>query len=184
MKKITMLFAAVIIMAGFSINVMAQTGTSSTVAATAAGAKLVIPMTLTQTSPLHFGTINIMALAGGTVVLPSNSTTRTFPLGGVSASAVAPLATNAAYTVAGTMNTTYALTLPATITVTETVGNSVTMTISDLTARFNGAGSDAITSTLSGSGTGSFTVGGTLTVPATATGGIYAGSFPVTVDYN
>ena len=182
MKKITMLFAAVIIMAGFSINVMAQT--SATVSATAAGAKLVVPMTLTQISPLHFGTINVLTGAGGTVTLPSNSTEREF-VNGVAASTVAPLATNARYTVAGTRSTTYALTLPSTITVTRT--GAGTMTVSTLLARFtNSGGADAVVSTLDADGVDAFTVGGTLTVPVTANApsGVYSGTFAVTVDYN
>ena len=167
-------------MAGFSTTAMAQT--SATVAATAVGAKLIVPMTLTQTAPLHFGSITLLDATGGTVVLPSNSATRSFT-GKVSASTITPVATNAAYNVTGTMNVTYALTLPATVVVTETLGDAV-MTISTMTARFNGAAADAVVSTLSATGTDNFTVGGTLTVDAAQTGGIYAGTFPVTVDYN
>jgi len=181
MKKVIMLFAAVVMIAGVTTSLMAQT--SATVGATSAGAKLIVPMTLTQTSPLHFGTINVLSGAGGTVELPSNSTTRIFSAG-VAASTVAPVAKNAAYNVTGTKNVTYALTLPATITVTETLGTAATMTIDALTARFNGAVADAITSTLSAAGTDSFTVGGTLTVDPSQVAGIYAGTFPVTVDYN
>jgi len=180
MKKI-ILFVAVIMMAGFSITAMAQT--SAKVDATPAGAKLIVPMTLTETSPLHFGTINILTGTGGTVQLPSNSTTRVFSAG-VAESTVAPLATNAAYDVKGTMNVTYALTLPAKITVTETKGATAVMEISALKARFNGAGADSTTSTLSATGTDNFTVGGTLTVTAAQIGGIYAGTFIVSVDYN
>jgi hypothetical protein len=58
------------------------------------------------------------------------------------------------------------------------------MTISGLVARFNGAGADAIVSTLSASGTDNFTLGGTLTVLANQVAGVYAGTFDVTVDYN
>jgi len=180
MKKIILLFA-VVMMAAFTTTAMAQT--SATVGATAAGSKLIVPMTLTQTSPLHFGTINLLLGAGGTVELPSNSTTRVISTG-LAASSIAPLATNAAYNVTGSNNATYALTLPATVVVTETVGATATMTISALTARFNGAATDAVTSTLSSTGTDNFTVGGTLTVAAAQVGGIYAGTFPVTVDYN
>ena len=61
---------------------------------------------------------------------------------------------------------------------------TATMTISALTAHFNGASADAITSTLSGSGTDNFTVGGTLTIATSQLPGIYAGAFNVTVDYN
>ena len=58
------------------------------------------------------------------------------------------------------------------------------MTIGDLVARFNGAGADAVTGTLSADGNDSFTVGGTLTVAAAQTAGEYAGTFNVTVAYN
>jgi len=182
MKKVVLYFGMLVVsMALFTSTLMAQT--SATVDETAAGAKLIVPMTLTETSPLHFGTINLLAGTGGTIQLPSNSTTRVFSAG-VVASTVAPLATNAAYNVTGTMNATYALTLPATIVVTETVGATAVMTISALTARFNLAAADAVVSTLSATGTDNFTVGGTLTVAAAQIGGIYAGTFPVTVDYN
>jgi len=181
MKKSLILFAAIVMLAGLTTKVMAQTG--ATVTGTTAGAKLIVPMTLIQDAPLHFGTINIQTGVGGTCVLPSNSTTRSFSAG-LLASTVAPVATNAAYHVTGTMNATYALTLPATITVTETVGATATMTIGTLKARFNGQGADAIVSTLSATGTDSFTVGGTLTVAAAQVAGIYAGSFDVSVDYN
>jgi hypothetical protein len=181
MRKLKLLLSAIILVAGFTGTVMAQT--SATVAATSAGAKLIVPMTLTETAPLHFGTINVLAGTGGTCLLPSNSTTRVFSAG-LAASAVAPVATNAAYNVTGTINATYALTLPGTITVTETVGAVATMTISSLTARFNGAGADAIVSTMSATGTDSFTLGGTLTVAPAQVAGIYAGTFSVMVDYN
>jgi hypothetical protein len=181
MRKSTNLLAAVFMMAVFSGSVLAQT--SSTVAATSAGAKLIVPMTLTETAPLHFGTINGLLGAGGTCTLPSNSTVRVFSAG-LAASAVAPLATNAAYNVTGTMNATYALTLPASITVTETVASVATMDITSLTARFNGALADDVVSTLSATGTDSFTLGGTLTVAPGQVAGIYAGTFAVSVDYN
>jgi hypothetical protein len=75
---------------------------------------------------------------------------------------VSTLATNVTYDVTRTKNLTYALTLPNTITVTETLGTA-TITISLLKTRFDGAGTDAVTSTLSSTGTDSFTLGGTLT---------------------
>lgn len=181
MKRTLLIILTIVMIASFSSKVMAQT--SATVSNTAAGVKLIVPMTLIQDAPLHFGTINVLLGAGGTCTLPSNSTTRTFSAG-LAASTVAPVATNAAYHVTGTMNATYALTLPSTVTVTETVGATATMNITLLKARFNGAGSDAVVSTLSGTGTDSFTLGGTLTVPAAQIGGIYAGTFSVSVDYN
>ena len=185
MKKSFLLFAAIAMSVSFSTAVMAQT--SATVTGTAAGAVLVKVMTLSQATPLHFGSIVLVSNAGGTVVLPSNSTTRDFT-GGVATSLATPLATNAAYNVTGTFSETYALTLPATTTVTHTlVGLETGLNTMDITlmkARFNGAGSDATTSTLSTAGTDNFTVGGTLTVGAAQLGGIYAGLFNVSVDYN
>ncbi|MEI6679115.1 MAG: DUF4402 domain-containing protein [Mariniphaga sp.] len=180
MKKSFLLFAAIVMILSFSTNVMAQT--SAKVSGTTAGAQLIVPMTLTETSPLHFGTINLLAAAGGDVIL-STAGVRSFDAG-LAASLVAPLATNAAYNVTGTYNETYALTLPPTIEVKETVGGTATMTISALKAKFNATGADAVTSTLNGSGAGNFKVGGTLTVAASQLGGIYAGTFDVSVDYN
>jgi hypothetical protein len=180
MKKFTLL--AIIMIAGFTSNLRAQTSASQT---TNAGAVLITAMSLTQTSPLHFGSNVLTSAAGGTVVLPSNTTTRTYT-SGVATSAATPIATNAAYNVTGTARETYALTLPVTTTVTHTSATAglITMDITSMTARFLGAGADAVTSTLSATGTDSFTLGGTLTVGASQVGGVYAGTFNVSVDYN
>jgi hypothetical protein len=43
---------------------------------------------------------------------------------------------------------------------------------------------EAVTGTLDASGADSFTLGGTLTVLENQVGGIYAGTFDVTIDYN
>ena len=185
MKKSILIFLAIVMVVGFSNKVMAQVSNTKATETTAAGAVLITAMGLVETAPMHFGSNVLTDALGGTVVLPSNSTTRTYT-GGVAASAATPVATNAAYTVTGTGLETYAVTLPATTTVTHTtVASGVyTMDITLMTARFNGAGSDAITSALAADGTDSFTLGGTLTVQANQVGGIYAGTFDVTIDYN
>lgn len=182
MKRSFIILAVIALMLGYSASAVAQTSASEE---TNAGAVLIVAMTLTETAPLHFGSIVLTTTAGGTVVLPSNSTTRSFT-GGVATSAATPVATNAAYNVTGTGLETYALTLPASTTVTHTtVGAGVnTMTITLMKARFNGAGADAVTSTLASNGTDSFTLGGTLTVQENQVGGIYAGTFNVSIDYN
>jgi hypothetical protein len=182
MKKSLILIAAVVTMAGFSTSVFAQTNTSAT-ENTSVGAQLIVPMTISEDAPMHFGTIVLRTSAGGTVVLPSNSTTRQFT-GGCEASAINPQPSNAAYHVTGTMNEAYALTLPASVTVKETVGNVAQMQITNWKARFLGASADAVTSTLASDGTDSFTLGATLNVAAGQIGGIYVGTFDVTVDYN
>jgi len=182
MKKI-ILFAAVVLMAGFSTTAMAADVTSKSLTVDA-GAQLIVPMTLVQGTPLHFGTINLLAGAAGTVIL-NTAGVRSFT--GVAESLVIPHATNATFTVGGTKNETYALTLPETITVTESGVGATTMTISALTVKFGTAAEKtavAATSVLSDTGADSFIVGGTLTVTVAQAGGIYAGTFPVTVDYN
>lgn len=183
MKKSLILFAAIVMIAGLTTKVMAQS--TSKTENTNAGAVLIVAMGLTETAPLHFGSMVLTNALGGTCVLASTLATRSFA-GGVATSAANPVATNAAYNVTGTGLETYALTLPATTTVTHTsvAAGVYTMDITDMKARFNGAGADAITSALTSGGTDSFTVGGTLTIAAAQVAGIYAGTFNVSVDYN
>jgi|SRR5665647_96117 len=185
MKKTLMIFVAIVMMAGFSTTVMAQTSATAT---TSGGAVLIVPMTIAQDAPLHFGSITILStLAANTVILPSNSISREFSTGVSAAGVSSNPATNAAYHVTGTYNETYALTLPAdgTTTLTEVGGtNAATMTVTGFKARFNGAVADATTSALSATGTDNFTVGATLNLAIAQTGGVYAGTFPVSVDYN
>ncbi len=182
MKKSILTLLAIVLIAGLAGNLQAQTSASES---TNAGAVLIVAMTITETSPLHFGSVQLTGTTGGTVVLPSNSTNRTFT-GDCAASTATPTATNAAYNVTGTALETYALTLPATTEVTHgTAGAGLrTMNITLMKARFSGAGADAVTSTLAANGTDSFTLGGTLTVGANQVAGVYSGSFNVSIDYN
>ncbi len=183
MKKTIMIISAIVLMAGFTSSAIAQT---SATANANAGARLVVPMSITKNADLDFGTINVLAGLGGTVTLPANSTTREFSAG-VATSSVGDPASNAAYSVTGTANSTYALTLPSTIPVAKT-DNGITgsMTISALTVHFNSADGDAVlkTSKLGTDGTDNFTLGGVLTIEANQVAGDYAGTFDVAVDYN
>jgi len=175
MKKTILLIALIVMMTGFTSRIFAQ----ATVTGTTAGAVIVTPISLTETAVLHFGTMSVLAATPGTCVL-STQGVRT-ATGGVNLSAAAPTSTNAAYNVGGNGLATYAITLPATITVTSGGNN---MTINNLLARTASAGADGLTGTLTGGGTDSFTVGGTLVVPAAQPTGAYAGTFDVTVAYN
>lgn len=175
MKKILMSIAVIILMTGLAGKAFAQATEN-----TAAGAVIITPITISETSALHFGVMAVLAGTPGTCVL-STQGVRT-ATGGVNLSAQAPAAANAAYDVTGAVSTTYAITLPATITVND--GATHTMTIGTLLARTASAGSDGLTGTLDGSGNDSFTVGGTLSVPAAQTAGVYSGTFDVTIAYN
>lgn len=176
-------FFVLFMIAGFSIHVNAQS--VGTVSATAANANLLVAMSLSQEAPLNFGSSLLANTAGGTVILPSNSTTRGYT-GGVANSAATPIPTIAAYNVNGTGLETYVLVLPALTTVSHTsISSGInTMDITAMTARFNGEDADATTSTLAANGTDSFTLGGTLTVQENQIGGQYSGTFQVSVDYN
>lgn len=178
MKKNIFILVLIFITIGLTHKSLAQT--TAAIASTNVQAKLIVPLSITETSSLHFGTINILGGEAGTVVLPADSTDRIFS--GVVGSAVAPLASNAAYTVAGTKNVSYGVSLPTSITVMESGGDA--MTITNLKARFNAATDDGTTSTLNVNGTDSFKLGGTLMVTANQIPGIYTGSFNVSVDYN
>ncbi len=167
----------------FSASLMAQT--SSATENTAAGAVLITAMGISETAPMHFGSNLLVDATGGTVVLPSNSTTRSYGSAGVVASSATPVATNAAYSVTGTGLETYAITLPTTTTVTTDGGGAnKTMDITSMLAYVASESANAVTGTLDASGDDSFTLGGTLTVQANQVGGVYAGTFDVTVDYN
>ncbi|NVN93912.1 MAG: DUF4402 domain-containing protein [Bacteroidetes bacterium] len=174
MKKTIIIIVAIII-SGFSANVMAQATKNTT-----AGAKIVAPITITETSSLNFGTMAVLASTAGTCVL-STQGVRT-ATGGVNLSAQTPIAANAAYTVGGAISTTYAITLPSSITVSDL--STHTMTINSLLARTASAGTNGLTGTLSGTGTDSFTIGGTLNVAAAQVAAVYSGTFNVTVAYN
>jgi len=175
MKK-TIIIIALIIMAGFSANIMAQATKNTT-----AGAKIVAPISITETSALHFGTMAVLAGTPGTCVL-STQGVRT-ATGGVNLSAQTPIAANAAYNVGGAISTTYAITLPSTITVSNGTP-AQDMTINTLLARTASAGTNGLTGTLNGSGADSFTIGGTLNVAAAQPAALYNGTFNVTIAYN
>lgn len=174
------IFILVLIFINVCLTLKSTAQTTAAIASTNVQAKLIVPLSITETSSLHFGTINILGGEAGTVVLPPDSTTRIFD--GVVGSAVAPLATNAAYTVSGTKNVSYGVSLPSSITVIEAGGDA--MTITNLKARFNTTSQDSTTSTLDVNGTDSFKLGGTLVVTANQIPGTYTGSFNVSVDYN
>ena len=177
MKKSLMIIAAIVMMVGLTSAVMAQDTEN-----TAAGAKIVKALTLTETSALHFGTMTIPT--GAVDVVLSTATSRTTSgAGTITLLPQSPPATNAAYDVAGSIGATYAITLPANGVVTLTNG-AVTMAIKNFVAKTASAGIDGLTGTLDGTGDDSFSVGATLVLDDAQAFGVYAGAFDVSVDYN
>jgi hypothetical protein len=174
LKNTAVLFSIMVMMAGFTTRVTAQATETTDVAA-----NLVIPIAISETASMHFGTMTVLPGAGGTCVL-STQGVRT-QTAGVNLSVQAPVASNASYNVSGAVNTSYSIVLPSKITV-NCLSNS--MTIGKLVARPASRGSDNMTGTLSSSGSDNFSIGGTLNVLPGQAAGLYTGKFSVTVVYN
>jgi Mat/Ecp fimbriae major subunit len=160
--------------AGLGIIALSLVGLSGTASAAttsaSASANILTPIALSKTADLNFATI-IPGASADTVVV-SAAGGRTCGAALTCSGSVA----SAAFNVAGSANTSYAITLPSTISLTS---GSNSMTVDNFTSSKVGN-----TSTLSGTGTDSFTVGARLNVGASQAAGAYTGSFSVSVDYN
>jgi hypothetical protein len=181
MKKSILIFAAILLMAGFTSHVMAQVTLNNT-----AGAELVKVLTITNTTPLNFGVIGITSATAGTVVMntaglrtPGAATTTIINTG--------TPRTVAAFTLSGTTDAVYTITLPTSIAIAigSGTGNSAT-TIGTLMVKVDAA----IEATAAGAtgtlalGASSFLMSGTLAIGAAQVLGVYTGTYDVTVDYN
>ena len=176
----------IIVSVCFTVETNAQT--ASTVNATA-GARIIVPMTLTGQNSLNFGTTNKQSGVSGSVVLSTTDASLDFN-GGVSSSVIGDPASNAIFNVSGTYNSSYSISLPTSITVVEP--GSMTMTINELKIRFSNAttdiaiydGNNSISKVLNGRGNDSFKLGGKLNLGPEQAAGLYSGTYSVTVDYN
>jgi hypothetical protein len=174
MKKLFMVCIAIILMAGFTVRVMAQTPITQTVS-NDARAEVITAIGLVVAHTLEFG--GFSPGSGGTVVLsPASVRTAT---GGVVLLATSITPTAASYTMSGSPNTHYDIVLPTSPQVITRVGNSATMNVTLFTCSYTALSS---TTNFPG-GTDAFTVGATLTVAANQLPGTYVGPFDVTVLY-
>jgi hypothetical protein len=172
MKNINKFFAIAIAILGFSAASFAQ-GTSTENAT--ASAKVVESLVLTNTVPLNFGTMTVPTTAATVTVAPGGVRSST---GTLSLLTIAPVSTDATYTVDGDNNASYSITLPADGIVTIASGaNSMSINTFKVT-------SDLLTRTLNGTGNDSFDVGATLNLISGQPAGSYTGSFDVVVTYN
>lgn len=165
MKKIILAtFAAAV-----AVPAAAAPGDTATTQGTA-NAEVVAPIAITHdtNAALDFGTIT--AGGGGTVVVTAAGV-------GSDTGDVTLLtgSTNSAdsFSVTGDANRSFSITTGGG-TVSDGSGNDMNFTTSP----------SASSDTLSGTGTSSFTVGGTLTVGANQAAGSYTGSYDATVTYN
>lgn len=165
MKKIILASVIAIVSA---TPAFAASGNTST-ANGSATATIVAPIVLTHTPGAALGFGRFTTGTGGTVVVTSAGA------GSITGDvAFVPGSTNAAdgFTVAGDASRSFSIT-----TTSGTVSNGTDSM--PFTTSASAAGD-----TLSGTGTGSFTVGGTLTVAGTEGAGAYTGSYSATVTYN
>jgi len=165
MKKI--LFVAVVA-AALPGTAFAASGNTST-ANGSATAVVVSPIVLTHTSgaALNFG--NFTTGTGGSVTV---SAVGVASVGGDVAHVPGSNSTADAFTVAGDSGRAFTI---ATTSGTVTAG-AASMSFTTTPS--------ATSAALGSSGTASFSVGGTLTVPGTAAAGSYMGSYSATVTYN
>jgi hypothetical protein len=165
------------------INISAQSKPTLTVNASAT---IVEVITLSETTPMNFGTNSQTNHKGGTVILATNSNTRTYTGGLASGGTSNQKATNATFKVSGSSLSSYALILPESITLKHTsIGEGInTMNVTAIKASFNGSDSDATTSSIAANETDSFTLGATLNVQENQAFGVYSGTYNVSVNYN
>jgi hypothetical protein len=166
---IVIVFAAIV---ALPCRVMGQT--SSTAANVGVDAKVIAPITITNTSstPLNFGTVSRSSITGTVTVATDGS--RTYS-GGASI-LTSSAATAAPFTVTGENSANYNITLPSNTAVVLTrVGGSETMSVTAFTHNSS--------LVLSSTGSAAFSVGATLNLGAEQVAGTYQGSFSLTVAY-
>ncbi len=173
MKNLIFSLFAIVMIVGFSPNVMAQATATASATATAT---IIAPITILKTADMNFG--DIVRGSGTVVIAPAG--TRTLN-GDVTSPTTTGTLSAAAFTVGGEGAYTYAITLPSTDhTITNTTGaGAETMIVNSFTS----------TPTTTGAlvaGTQSLTVGATLNVAVDQVSGVYVSGtgFEVTVNYN
>ena len=161
----------------FAFSTISFGQNTSTASNVPVGATIITPLTITLSADtqLQFGTIVADATSGAIVVLS--------PGGVITSTTLTHLGGNSVptFNVTGEPNSTYSVTLPtASINLVHDgsgilSGTTTTLSVSDFL--------ENSTETLSELGKESFQVGATLNVAANQAGGVYTGTFDVTVAY-
>ena len=182
MKKLILSFVAIIMVAGLSSKVSAQTVTD--MKTNHANASILSDIALTAVHPLEFGAI--IASTGGTVIVGTTDN-RTKGVGSnvtlILTQGTPP--TSGSYTVTGTGNVDYQISIPTTSfdVVNQTGTGGELMPVTAMTCSETYLSPGIYRSAFDSNGDGAFTVGGTLTVGSGQVEGFYTGTFPVTVAY-
>jgi hypothetical protein len=169
MRKLILVFFAIVMVASFSNRAVAQNTATD---AAAAYATIIAPITITNTVDLNFGDV----IDGTGYVTISTASVRTSDYQAFSGTQVGTVSA-ASFDIEGEATYTYAITLPSSdVILAETGGDEMTVNafVSNPTP----------TGTLDGSGEGVVLVGATLNVVSGQAPGLYTGTFNVTVAYN
>lgn len=170
MKKACNLFTVILAVAGFGTSASAQSTVNTEVSA-----RIIAAITLTETSPMHFGVMTAPTVLSTVILDPLGGRTTT---GDVATLAQAPVAVAAAYTVTGENDATYAITVPANTIISN--GNPAdNMTVSNFSCTYGG-----FVGQVGFSGTDFFSLGATLNLAGGQAAGTYNGTFDVSVAYN
>lgn len=162
MKKLLISAGAIGALA-LSTPAFAASSNSATANATV---NIVSPLSLTNTGDLNFGTV--VGPFSGSVVRVSNAGVRA--CGSLTCSGTPSAAT---FSVTGTASQSLKVTVPASVTMNSGANSLLVDLTTDLPT--------GVATNSSGSAT--FGVGGSLTIPALTPDGLYTGTFSVTVDY-
>ncbi|MCX6309716.1 MAG: DUF4402 domain-containing protein [Bacteroidia bacterium] len=173
MKKIILTVFAI---AAFVLTAAAADNVANKTLSVQSKARIITPITLANTSSqaLDFGVIARGTTGNSNIVVAAVTAPSINVASGDAIVLSSTAQTAAKCTVGGENAKTYAITIPSTAqTITD---GTTTLNITSFTCS-NGASGAIGTNDL-------FWVGGTLTVPSTATAGNYTGTFSVTVAYN
>ncbi|MEI8204030.1 MAG: DUF4402 domain-containing protein [Bacteroidota bacterium] len=170
MKKLYFILLPLLLL--LASGLIAQSTVNTTI-----GVKIVKGLTLTKTADLHFGTMSIPTAPVSVILSTSNNRIASSP-NDITLLAQAPVSTNAAYTVNGSADATYAISLPANGLVTIHSGNN-NMTVNSFTCSHGG-----FTGTLNNEGNDQFVLGATLQLEDGQAYGFYSGTFEIIVAYN
>ncbi len=167
---------AIIAVTSLIFTLCGRLGVAQSSAASTAhsSATIIQGLTISTTSNLHFGAM-IPGVMGGTATVSAAGARS------ATGSIILLISSNfpaaaASFNLIGQPNLAYTVTLPTTATLT-LQGGSSTITLGSFTSN------PASSSSLSSTGGGTLTVGGTVTVSASQANGVYSGTFTVTLSY-
>lgn len=171
-KKLILVAGAAITSAGlYSTSVMSANTVNGT-----STARVVQAIDVTAGTTLAFG--DILSGTPGTVILDTaNGVTGSMGASGTGTR------TSGTFDVTGANNAVYTITLDATATLTDLVSTN-TMLVTGINHDGGLIGLAAGNGTLSGTGTDTVSVGGTLTAAGTEAVGSYTGTYNILVNYN